>query len=85
MTFAELERWPIQAQWGEAKRNRLTEYLKRFAVMPWDRALFMAWAHAMATAQTEGIARTPELRRRRCCTAFHWSCIIWTITGVLKG
>jgi len=25
MTLAELERWPIQAQWGEARRNRLRE------------------------------------------------------------
>jgi predicted nucleic acid-binding protein len=34
MTLAELERGPIQAQWGEAKRSRLTEYLKPFAIMP---------------------------------------------------
>jgi predicted nucleic acid-binding protein len=54
MTFAELERWPLQAQWGEAKRNRLTEYIKQFAVMPWDRALCTAWAEVMTIAQGKG-------------------------------
>lgn len=33
MTLAELDRWPIQANWGEKKRIRLTEHLEPFAVM----------------------------------------------------
>jgi tRNA(fMet)-specific endonuclease VapC len=54
MTLAELERWPIQAQWGEAGRERLTEYLKPFAIMPWDRALCRFWAEVMTSAQAKG-------------------------------
>ena len=54
MTLAELERWPMQAKWGAEKRDRLTEYLKQFAVMPWDRALCTAWAEVMTTARTRG-------------------------------
>ena len=33
LTLAELDRWPIQANWGDSKRIRLTEYLEPFAVM----------------------------------------------------
>jgi predicted nucleic acid-binding protein len=54
MTLAELERWPIQAHWGEAKRDRLMEYLRQFAVLPWDRALCTAWAEVMTSAQAKG-------------------------------
>ena len=54
MTLAELERWPIQAQWGEARRNRLREYLTPFAIMPWDRALCAVWAKVMTSARARG-------------------------------
>jgi tRNA(fMet)-specific endonuclease VapC len=54
MTLAELERWPIQAQWGEARRNRLQEYLAPFALMPWDRTLCTVWAKVMTGAQARG-------------------------------
>jgi predicted nucleic acid-binding protein len=29
MTVAELDRWVLEARWGEARRNRLREYLER--------------------------------------------------------
>jgi predicted nucleic acid-binding protein len=54
MTVAELERWPIQAKWGQNKRDRLMEYLRPFAVMPWDRALCTRWAEVMTGAQAKG-------------------------------
>jgi len=54
MTVAELERWPIHAKWGQNKRDRLMEYLRPFAVMPWDRALCTRWAEVMTDAQAKG-------------------------------
>src|SRR4051812_42837911 len=54
MTLAELERWPIQAQWGEARHDRLREYLSPFAIMPWDRTLCTVWAKVMTTARARG-------------------------------
>jgi predicted nucleic acid-binding protein len=42
MTVAELDRWVLEAQWGEARRNRLREYLERFVVLPYDRDLVSA-------------------------------------------
>jgi predicted nucleic acid-binding protein len=54
MTLAKLERWPLQAQWGDARRERLKEHLTPFAVMPWDRALCTAWAKVMIGARAKG-------------------------------
>ena len=54
MTLAELERWPIEAQWGAAKRGLLVEHLKQFAVTPWNRTLCTVWAEVMSTARKRG-------------------------------
>jgi predicted nucleic acid-binding protein len=54
MTLAELERWPIQARWGEEKRQLLRDYVKPFVVMPRDRALCRAWAEVMVGARARG-------------------------------
>src|ERR1017187_10093445 len=39
MTLAELDRWVLEAHWGETRRRRLREYLERFVVLPYDRDL----------------------------------------------
>ena len=44
MTVAELDRWAIQSQWGEARRNWLTRYLQPFVILPFNRALCTKWA-----------------------------------------
>ena len=54
MTLAELDRWVLEARWGEARRKRLREYLKRFAVMPYDRDLCTKWAEVTVAAQACG-------------------------------
>ena len=33
MTLAELDRWPIQAHWGDSKRDWLKRYLEPFALL----------------------------------------------------
>jgi tRNA(fMet)-specific endonuclease VapC len=33
MTIAELDRWVLEARWGDARRKRLLEYLEPFAVL----------------------------------------------------
>ena len=54
MTLAELDRWVLEAHWGEARRKRLHEYLERFVVLPYDRDLCTKWADVTVAAQTCG-------------------------------
>ena len=54
MTLAELDRWVLEARWGEARRNRLREYLERFVVLPYNRVLCTKWAEVTVAAQACG-------------------------------
>jgi predicted nucleic acid-binding protein len=44
MTVAELYRWPIEKNWGEPKKQELVQFLKNFAVLPYDEGLAWSWA-----------------------------------------
>jgi predicted nucleic acid-binding protein len=72
MTVAELDRWVLEARWGETRRDRLREYLERFVVMPYDRGLCAKWAEVTVTAQARG-------RRIECADA--WIAATALITG----
>ena len=48
MTVAELYNWPFEKNWGEPKRQGLTQYLKNYTVLPYDDALAWAWAELVA-------------------------------------
>ncbi len=54
MTVAELDRWVLEARWGEARRKKLRQYLEPFAVLPYDRALCAKWAEVTVAAQSCG-------------------------------
>jgi predicted nucleic acid-binding protein len=54
MTVAELDRWVIQREWGEARRNWLRRYLEPFVILPYNRALCTKWAEAAVAAQARG-------------------------------
>ena len=54
MTLAELDRWAIQARWGEARRKWLQQYLERFVVLPYTRELCRKWAEVTVAAQASG-------------------------------
>jgi len=54
MTVAELDRWVLEARWGEARRKRLREYLEPFVVFPYDRRLCTKWAEVTVSAQAGG-------------------------------
>ena len=54
MTVAELDRWVLEAHWGEARTKRLREYLDRFAVMPYDRDLCSKWAEVTCCGPSGG-------------------------------
>lgn len=44
MTVAELYRWPYEKNWGEPKKQGLIQFLRNFAVLPYDDALAWKWA-----------------------------------------
>src|SRR5689334_794724 len=54
MTVAEIERWALQANWGEARKKWLVLYMGPFSILPYDRALCTKWAEVMVVAQSRG-------------------------------
>ena len=63
MTLAELERWAIQSNWGEARRHWLRLYLERFVILPYSCKLCTIWAEVTVAAQSRG-------RRIECTDAW---------------
>jgi predicted nucleic acid-binding protein len=54
MTVAELDRWVLEARWGDARRKKLHDYLGPFVVLPYDRDLCLKWAEVTVAAQACG-------------------------------
>ena len=54
MTIAELDRWVIQRNWGQSRRNWLNRYLDPFVILPYNRALCTRWAEVTVAAQARG-------------------------------
>jgi tRNA(fMet)-specific endonuclease VapC len=54
MTVAELYRWALVRNWGEARRTRLQEHLRNFVVHPFDPRLCLQWAEVTHSAQRNG-------------------------------
>src|SRR5712692_10797518 len=54
MTLAELDRWALERNWGEARRRQMEEHLGNFVVHPFDRALCLKWAEASHSARRKG-------------------------------
>jgi predicted nucleic acid-binding protein len=54
MTVAELDRWALEREWGEARRARMERHLRNFVVRPFDRSLCRRWAEATDGARRRG-------------------------------
>lgn len=54
MTIAELDRWALQNSWGEAKKQRLEAFLRKYVIAHSDRALCRKWAEAVCAARKNG-------------------------------
>ena len=54
MTVAELERWSLQRNWGDARKTRLSIYLNRFSLVLVDRTLCQIWASVSDVARRNG-------------------------------
>ena len=51
MTVAELDRWALERDWGEARRARMEQHLRNFIVYPFNRSLCLRWAKAADSAR----------------------------------
>lgn len=54
MTVAELDRWALQRNWGEARCKEMEQHLGNFVVYPFDRAICRRWAEASDRARRKG-------------------------------
>lgn len=57
ITVSELYRWHFEKNWGEKKRQELTQYMKNYTVLPYDDALAWTWAELVGkTCRSRPIA-----------------------------
>ena len=63
MTLAELDRWALQARWGEARLQRFRQYLEGYILVPYSRDLCKKWAEVTLAAEAAG-------RRIECADAW---------------
>ena len=54
ITVAELHRGALVRDWGPDRRRRLEQYLARFGLVGFDRALCLVWATTMAAGERRG-------------------------------
>jgi predicted nucleic acid-binding protein len=65
MTLAELERWPLERNWGQRRKLELAQHLTRYAVLPVSRELCAKWAEVFFRRE-EKRAPDPDGRRVDC-------------------
>ena len=54
MTLAELERWPLERNWGPSRRADLEAHLRHYTILPVNRDLCHWWAVVSFEARRRG-------------------------------
>jgi tRNA(fMet)-specific endonuclease VapC len=54
MTLAELERWPLERQWGAVRKADLVQHLTKYVVLPVNRELCTKWAEVSWESRRKG-------------------------------
>lgn len=54
MTIAELDRWAIERNWGQARQERMAAFLEQFVIVMADRSLCRTWALVGDEARRNG-------------------------------
>ena len=54
MTLAELERWPLERNWGLGRKAELAHHLTKYTVLPVNRELCAKWAEVSFGARRKG-------------------------------
>ena len=53
-TLAELFWWTLVRNWGAARKKKLEQHLRQFAIHPYDAALCLTWAAVSFSAHKSG-------------------------------
>jgi predicted nucleic acid-binding protein len=68
VTFGELAKWAEIRNWGQRRREELTGWLARIAVLPGDEAVAAAWGRLSAAAIRRGRPRpVNDMWIAACC------------------
>jgi predicted nucleic acid-binding protein len=54
MSLAELERWPLERNWGSLRKAELERHLARYTILPVNRELCRKWAEISSAAKRQG-------------------------------
>jgi predicted nucleic acid-binding protein len=54
MSLAELERWPLERNWGTTRKTELEKHLTHYTVLPVNRELCRKWAEISFDAKKQG-------------------------------
>src|ERR1035438_4282142 len=54
MRLAELERWSLERDWGQRRKQELAQHLTRYVVLPVNRELCGKWAEVSFAAKRKG-------------------------------
>jgi predicted nucleic acid-binding protein len=54
MTLAELERWSLERDWGQKRKQELAQHLTHYVVLPVSRELCAKWAETSFAARKKG-------------------------------
>ncbi|MGD0065263.1 MAG: type II toxin-antitoxin system VapC family toxin [Streptosporangiaceae bacterium] len=68
VTFGELAKWAEIRNWGQRRREELTSWLSRIAVLPGDEAVAATWGRLSAAAVQRGRPRpVNDMWVAACC------------------
>jgi tRNA(fMet)-specific endonuclease VapC len=54
MTLAELDRWALERNWGEARRAKMEQHVRNFIIYPFHRDLCLKWAEVTVRRKQKG-------------------------------
>src|SRR5260370_23003944 len=51
MALAELDLWALEREWGQKRKARMEQHLRRYVIHPFNRGLCLKWAQATNSAR----------------------------------
>ena len=65
MSLVELERWPLERNWGSVRKAELERHLTHYTVLPVNRELCRKWPRYLSTREDRAVTfRRPTLGSR---------------------
>jgi tRNA(fMet)-specific endonuclease VapC len=84
-TVAELYQWIETAGWGERRRERLHQWLRRFQVLGYDDATALIWARIRSARERQGRPLSAQDAWVAACALRHDSTLLTHNAGDYKG